>query len=100
MIEPGESGIDRQTLERFLEVMPGLDALDLFPDRFTLEIGIRGKGHLLHVSRSRAVIRPVIPEDSRKRLISIPHSQFISLVEQGNPALWQEALKSGIIHVK
>ena len=100
MIEPGESGIDRQALERFLEVLPELDSLGLFPERFTLEIRTRGKGHLLHVSRLRAVIRPVIPEDSRKRLISLQRSDFINLVEQANPDLWQEALDSGLIRIK
>ena len=100
MIEPGESGIDRQALERFLEVLPELDSLGLFPERFTLEIRTRGGLHLLHVSRPRAVIRPVIPEDSRKRLISLPRSQFVRLVEHGNPALWQEALDSGLISIK
>jgi len=100
MIEPGESGIDSRALERFLEGLHGLDAIDLFPERFTLEIKVGGENHLLHVSRLRAVIRPVIPEDSRKRLISLPRSDFINLVEQGNPALWQEALESGVIRVK
>ena len=100
MIEPGESGIDSRALERFLEVLPGLDALDLFPERFTLEIKVGGDRHLLHVGRLRGVIRPVIPEDSRKRLISLTRSDFINLVEQDNPAPWQEALETGIIRVK
>ena len=100
MIEPGESGIDRQALERFLDVLPELDSLGLFPERFTLEIRTRGELHLLHVSRLRGVIRPVIPEDSRKRLISLPRSQFVRLVEHGNATQWRRALDSGIIRVK
>jgi hypothetical protein len=100
MIEPGESGIEGRVLERFLGILSGLDGLDLFPERFTLEILSGGECHLLHVSRLRGVIRPVIPEDSRKKLLSMERSDFVSLVEGGDRAAWSEAFGSGIIRVK
>lgn len=87
-------------MERFLEVLPDLDQVGLFPERFTLEIRTHGGGHLLHVNRTRGVIRPVIPEDSRKTLISIPRSYFARLVEHGKPAHWHKALESGVIRVE
>lgn len=100
MIESGESGVDRGVLEKFLEGLPDIDGVGLFPERFTLEVRVRGGRHLLHVNRHRGVVRPVIPEDSRKTLISIPRSYFVRLVENGKPAHWRKALKGGVIRVE
>lgn len=99
MIETGESGLQEKVLARFLEALPALDSLDLFPERFTLELRTRSGSFLFHVNRGRAVVRPVVPEDSRKKLISLPLSHFVRLVEYGDESHWAEALEEGHIRI-
>lgn len=99
MIDPGDTGVERDVLERFLEILPGLDPLEIFPVRFTLELRTRDANSCLHVNRSRDVIRPVVPEDSRKTAISLPLSHFVRLVEYGGLDHWAEALEEGHLTV-
>lgn len=99
MIEPGDTGVDSKTLARFLEGLPGLNELGVFPGRFTLELRASGIRNFLHVDPDRLIIRPVIPEDSRKTLVSLPRSLFVALVESGDPGRWKSALESGEIDV-
>ena len=100
MIDSGESGIDQEVLARFLALLPQLDGLGVFPERFTLELRTRRERWLFHVNRSRGVVRPVVAEDSRKRLVSLPLSHFLRLVEFGKPSHWREALAAGAIKVQ
>lgn len=102
MIDAGDSGIDEQLMRRFLGVLPDLDPLGIFPERFTLELRTRHSHEhfLFHVNRKRGVIRPVMAEDSRKTLVSLPLSHFVRLVELGKLEHWQEALHSGTMRVE
>jgi gamma-glutamylcyclotransferase (GGCT)/AIG2-like uncharacterized protein YtfP len=99
MIEPGDSGVTGTVLRAFLNSLSELDELSVFPGRFTLELRSRDGKHLLHVDREREIIRPVIPEDSRGTLVSLPRSRFIRLVEGGKVRNWRGDLGSGGIDV-
>lgn len=99
MIDPGCSGIDRSTLEGLLKVLAVPEYNELFPDRFTLEIWTGEESHLFHVSRARGVLRPVVAEDSRKRLVSVTLADLEALIDGGTPADWLDSQASGVIRV-
>jgi hypothetical protein len=100
MIDAGSSGIDEKVLSRFLELLPGLEPLGVFGERFTLELRSRHEHYLFHVNRRRAVMRPVTAEDSKKKVVSLPISHFVRLVEFGDIKHWREALHGGTLRVK
>ena len=99
MVDPGDTGIDPALLERFLDVLHSVEGPGMFPDRFTLELRTRGLPHLLHVSLTRHVVRPVVAEDSRKTLVSLPLSRFLMLAERGDAGQWARALSRGYIRL-
>lgn len=99
MIEPGDSGIEREVLAGFLETLTRLDGLGVFPERFTLEIRRPDDSYFMHVSRRRGVIRPVVAEDSRKSVVSVGRGDFVRLIEEGSIAGWNSALEEGLIEI-
>jgi len=99
MIEKSAFRLDEETKNRLLGVLLHLGKLVPVGERFTLEVRTRSGKFFLHVDTRRGVIRPVIPEDSRKTLVSIPLWLLRKTASSKSLRLWESGLERGIVRI-